>query len=374
MTNYIILIRNKFNNIEFTKTIEGENEDEVRTALINQNKPASSAWEIVTIESEEEHNERIRIEQERLEERQREIQSERQEQRSPATPISLPMIARKLAGSLHLPNPILQKNIFQNLVAAEDQERRMSLQGTVNKTILLLFVLYLLTIGTWHLFHSVHNFSGANALLLLCLSIVGCIVVARVLKHDIRLSPYLAIIYALFAGLLLGGLSSVTHLIYAGIIFQVVLWTLSILAALLVLHKLAIIEALNFIETFENTQLIVVAIIGGTTVYYLISLLLSFLGVYAPLIHDQSSIAIGLTFIAVFMVALNLVVDFGFIKRSTTGKYPKYIEWYGAIGLLLPLLWLYVELLKQIGIGMMSRRSGRGRRRRLRIGRSRGRR
>jgi uncharacterized YccA/Bax inhibitor family protein len=102
----------------------------------------------------------------------------------------------------------------------------------------------------------------------------------------------------------------------------------------------------RLIRVTENFKLVIVSATGGIAVYYLISFILSFFGIRAPLIHDNSWIGIGFTLAVVIIAALNLVVDFDFIEKGVASGAPRYMEWYAAFGILVTLVWLYVELLR----------------------------
>ena len=235
-------------------------------------------------------------------------------------------------------NPALNKNTFAGLGLIEDKENTMTLQGTVNKVALLLFVVFLPAIYVWHLFNRTYDFSTIAPLFFT--GVIGSFIVGFIIIFNKQLSPYLAIVYAALEGLSMGGFSALMEFLYPGIVFEALLLTFGICAILLLIYKLGI------IKPTENFKLIVLSATGGIAVYYFISFVLSFFGIRAPLIHDNTPLGIAFTLFVVVIAALNLVVDFDFIEQGIAKKSPKYMEWYSAFGLMVTLIWLYLEILR----------------------------
>ena len=138
----------------------------------------------------------------------------------------------------------------------------------------------------------------------------------------------------------MGGLSAVFEDSYPGIAFEAMLLTFGILAVLLVVYTTRI------VRPSENFKLVVVSATGGIALFYVVSFVLSFFGIQAPLINDNSWLGIGFSVVVVIIASLNLVVDFDFIEQGVAAQAPKYMEWYGAFGIVVTLIWLYVELLR----------------------------
>ena len=235
-------------------------------------------------------------------------------------------------------NPALQQSTFAGFDRIADEENAMSLQGTVNKTALLLLAVFLGAMYTWRLFGSTGDFAAVAPLF--WIGLLGGFVVGLVISLKKTLAPYLAIVYAALEGLCLGGLSAMMDSAYPGIAIEAFLLTFAICAVLLVVYTTRI------IKPSENFRLIIVSATGGIAVYYLISLGLSFFGVRAPLVNDNSLLGIGFSLVVVVIAALNLVLDFDFIEQGAANRIPKYMEWYGAFGIVATLVWLYIELLR----------------------------
>ena len=147
-------------------------------------------------------------------------------------------------------------------------------------------------------------------------------------------------LYAAFEGLLLGGLSLVFEARYPGIVINAVGLTLGTLAVLLLAYSSGL------IRPSENFKLGVVAATGAVALLYFVSMVMGFFGKTIPFIHDSGPIGIGFSLFVVGLAALNLVLDFDFIERGAAMGAPKYMEWFGAFGLLVTLVWLYVEILR----------------------------
>ena len=147
---------------------------------------------------------------------------------------------------------------------------------------------------------------------------------------------------SLLQGLFLGGISYIFNQLYDGIVLQAVLLTGSILFSLLFAYKSGLIKAT------ENFKLGVTAATGGIFIVYMISFVMSFFGSGLPIldINNSSLMSIGFSLFVVVIASLNLVLDFDFIEQGAEIGAPKYMEWYGAFGLLVTLIWLYIEILR----------------------------
>ena len=146
--------------------------------------------------------------------------------------------------------------------------------------------------------------------------------------------------YAALEGLLLGGVSVGFEAQYPGLVSQAVFLTFGVLAVLLMAYRSGIIRAT------DNFKLGVVAATGGIGLVYLVGFVMSFFGASIPLIHGSGPIGIAFSLVVVGVAALNLVLDFDFIEQGAERGVPKYMEWYAAFGLLVTLVWLYLEMLR----------------------------
>ncbi|HEX2272759.1 MAG TPA: Bax inhibitor-1/YccA family protein [Acidimicrobiales bacterium] len=155
-----------------------------------------------------------------------------------------------------------------------------------------------------------------------------------------KLARFTAPVYAVVEGLLLGAISHLYEFEFDGIVLQAVGLTIGVFALLLFLY------ATRIIEVTENLRMGIVAATGAVLLVYVVSLVLHLFGADIPFIHDAGPVGILFSLVVVVIAALNLVLDFDFIERGAAAGAPKYMEWYGAFGLLITLVWLYLELLR----------------------------
>jgi uncharacterized YccA/Bax inhibitor family protein len=169
---------------------------------------------------------------------------------------------------------------------------------------------------------------------------VGGFIVALVTVFKKEWSPVTAPIYALLEGLVLGGISAMTELRYPGIAIQAVSITFGTLFVLLLAYSSRI------IKVTEKFRLGVIAATGGIMVFYLLQMVLGFFGIRFTTVNGSGMIGIGISLFICAIAALNLVLDFDFIERGVNYGAPKYMEWYGAFGIMVTLIWLYLEVLR----------------------------
>ena len=212
----------------------------------------------------------------------------------------------------------------------------MTLDGTVGKSFLLLAILLAAAAWTWHL---VAIASPAVMLWTYGGAIAG-FVVALVTIFNKKASPITAPLYAVCEGLFLGGISAVFEGQYQYIVIQATALTVGVFGTLLMAYMSRLIKAT------ENFKLGVVAATGGIALVYLVSIVLGLFHVNIPFIHSGGPIGIGFSLFVCVIAALNLVLDFDFIETGAEMRAPKYMEWYAGFGLLVTLVWLYLEILR----------------------------
>jgi uncharacterized YccA/Bax inhibitor family protein len=231
-------------------------------------------------------------------------------------------------------NPALTADTFAKYRVGTGVEQ-MTLAGTVNKTALSLVILMIAAAITWSRGASDPRLSTW----IIGASVAGLVVVlATVFKH--QLAPYTTPLYAVLEGVVLGGVSFLAEERYPGIVGQAIFLTFGTLGALLVAYRSGLIQAT------QNFRLGVVAATGAIFVLYLVSFALSFVGIVVPVIHSSGIFGILFSVFVVVLAALNLVLDFDFIESGVNHGAPKHMEWYGALGLLVTLVWLYLEILR----------------------------
>lgn len=232
-------------------------------------------------------------------------------------------------------NPALSEKTFRGLPRAREA---MTLGGTVNRTAIMLALVLITAIWTWNRFYVSQD--AAAIAPYMWGGIIGGLIAALVTVFKKTWAPVTAPIYALLEGFALGGISAIFEARYPGIVMQAVALTFGTLFALLAAYRS------GFIKATENFKLGVVAATGGIFVVYLVDIVLRFFGIGVPFIHESGVIGIGFSVFVVIIAALNLVLDFDFIESGVTQGAPKYMEWYGAFGLMVTLIWLYLEILR----------------------------
>jgi len=239
-------------------------------------------------------------------------------------------------------NPALGDKTFQDLANNQfgslTDAGRMTLSGTVNKTGVLLLCVMATAAWTWHQFLVSGDMAAVAPLMIL--GMIGGFICAMVTIFKKEWSPITAPIYALLEGLVLGGLSALMEVRYPGIAIQAVGLTFGTLFVLLLAYRS------GMIQVTQKFRLGVVAATGGIMVFYLLQMLLGFFGFQFTSINGSGFIGIGFSLIVVAVAALNLVLDFDFIERGVQYGAPKYMEWYGAFGIIVTLVWLYLEILR----------------------------
>nr|WP_281862676.1 Bax inhibitor-1/YccA family protein [Planomicrobium okeanokoites] len=212
----------------------------------------------------------------------------------------------------------------------------MTIGGTVNRTFILILLVLATFVYSWNQF--VEN--PGSVLPLILIGAIGGLIVALITIFVPKVSPFTAPLYALLEGLFLGAISAQYEAQYGGIVFQAVLLTIAVLFSLLLVYKSGL------IKVTQNFRMGVIAATGAIFLVYLVSLIGGFFGFNVPYLHDSSPIGIAISVIIVIIAALNLVLDFDFIENAAASRVPKYFEWYGAFGLLITLVWLYLEILR----------------------------
>ena len=231
--------------------------------------------------------------------------------------------------SMRSGNPVLSNSTFSS---NREQTENMTINGTVNKTATCL----LLLVGTGYL-----TFNTINPGILIACGIGGFIVaIITVFKKE--WAPITVPLYAILEGGLLGGVSFIYNSLYDGIVTNAIFLTVGILLSLLISYRS------GYIKPTENFKLGIFAATGGIAIVYLINFVMGFFGSSMGImqVDNASPMSIGFSVLVVIIAALNLVLDFDFIEEGAEKGAPKYMEWYGAFGLLVTLIWLYLEILR----------------------------
>jgi len=241
-------------------------------------------------------------------------------------------------------NPVLKDSTFLDLSSGSVVQSRdsgaMTLNGTVHKTGMLLFLAVLTAAFAWSQTFTADGEVAPGAMVYLFGGAIGGFILALVTAFKKEWAPITAPLYALVEGFFLGTISAIYNAQFEGIVMQAVMLTFGTMFALLFAYRSGLIKAT------ENFKLGVAAATGGIALIYLTTMALGLFGIKIPYIHESGIIGIGFSLFVVVIAALNLVLDFDFIESGVEAGAPKYMEWYGAFGLMVTLVWLYIEFLR----------------------------
>jgi len=247
--------------------------------------------------------------------------------------------------ALNSKNPFLSNKRFSSNAVSRAEEvheakiidyyQEMTLSGTINKTAILFLILCGAAMVTWWM-----AFNGMNIMLPAIGGAIVGFVLVLVSAFKPQASPYLAPGYALFEGLFIGGISAIFEAKYPGIVINAVGATLVTFLVCLGLYKFKI------VKVTEQFRSVVIASTLAIATYYLISWIVSMFTSFTPVHHGNSMMSIGISVFVIVIAALNLFLDFDQIEKGVQQRMPKYMEWFGAMGLMITLVWLYIEFLR----------------------------
>lgn len=231
-------------------------------------------------------------------------------------------------------NPVLNEKVLRE-AAHTGSADTMSLRGTIGKMGFLLALLMCAAVYSWGVFAR-----GENIMPYVLGGAIGGLVMALIIVFKKEWSGYLAPAYALAEGLFLGAISAMYSSLWDGIVLQAVGLTIGTFIAMLVLYQARIIRAT------ERFRSIIVTATAGIAIFYLIAWGLSFFNIQIPFLHEGSLLGIGFSLVVVAIAALNLILDFDLVEKGVAQGAPKYFEWFASFGLLVTLIWLYLEILR----------------------------
>jgi uncharacterized YccA/Bax inhibitor family protein len=240
-------------------------------------------------------------------------------------------------------NPVLSEKAFQrssqevldaDMTQAGSHTDRMTVSGAVNKSLLL---------GALMLVTALFSYLNPNPILMWGGAIGGLIVVL-IASFKPKYSPTLAPIYALLEGLFVGGISAMYASLFNGIVFQAVMLTMGVFFLMLFLYKS------GTIKVTQKLRSGIIMATGAVFLVYMLSFVLSFFGINIPYLHEGGMIGIGISLVIIGIAAMNLLLDFDNFEKGEQYGAPAYMEWFSAMGLLITLVWLYIEILRLIAI------------------------
>jgi uncharacterized YccA/Bax inhibitor family protein len=235
-------------------------------------------------------------------------------------------------------NPALQEKMFQNTIIIPGEDA-MTKRGALNKFFFLFLMVMAAASFTWNAFAQ-----GKDVFPWMVGAAIGGFVVALVIIFKKEWSAYLAPAYGLLEGVFVGGISAVYNNAFQkvapGIVMQAVGLTFGVVIAMYLLYNFGVIKAT---QRFKS---IVFTATAGVAIFYLIAMVLRMFGVDMPFIHEGSNLGIIFSLVIVGIAAMNLIIDFDMIDQGAAAGAPKYMEWYCAFGLLVTIVWLYIEILR----------------------------
>lgn len=239
-------------------------------------------------------------------------------------------------------NPALA-NAFNSYRARYGQQQvntdLMTVNGSIAKTVLLILLVILSAGWTWvQFFESKGNIDTVTPWMYGGALVGFVLAMATIFKQS--WAPITAPLYALAEGFFIGGISALMESSFPGIVIQATLLTFGTLLAMLLAYRTGLIRAT------EKFKLGIVAATGGIALVYLATIILGLFNVSVPFIYGSGAIGIGFSLFVVVIAALNFVIDFDVIEQGAERGAPKYMEWYGAFGLMVTLIWLYIEFLR----------------------------
>ncbi len=240
-------------------------------------------------------------------------------------------------------NPVFG-NVFKQSYAGANQET-MTIGGTMNKTVLMLVIVVFAALFTWSKFFAVYNPELPQAAtsavsIWMIVGAIGGLITALITTFRPQSAAISAPIYAVFEGVFLGGISAFFEAKYPGLVMRAVALTFGVFLTMLFLYRSGTIRATG------KFKMVIFAATGGIALVYLGSMIAGLFGANLSFLHGSGTFSIGFSLVVVAVAALNLILDFDMIEQGARAGAPKFMEWYGAFGLMVTLIWLYLELLR----------------------------
>lgn len=226
---------------------------------------------------------------------------------------------------------------YENYSATASQSETMTIEGSIKVTIILTVLLIGTALANAYYYFNVDQ-SFSIKLTIGCA--IAALIVVIILVFKKELAVPLSITYALLEGVVIGGISAMYSYLYDGIVIQAVIVTVTVLLLMLVLYRFRIIRVTAMFRSIIMSATIAVGLL------YLASFVLSFFGVAVTFLQGSSALAVGINVVIAGLAAFNLLLDFDFIEKGSSQNLPKYFDWYAGFGLLVTLVWLYLEVLR----------------------------
>ena len=239
-------------------------------------------------------------------------------------------------------NPALSRSVFNTQSYTASYTEVMTLNGTINKSLAMLLLVIVGAMYTWKMFFGAATIETGAALTSKWIMIggIGGFIFSLITIFKKTWAYITAPIYAILQGLFLGAISAFFEARYPGLVMQAVALTFGTLFVMLIAYRT------GMVKVTQKFRAGIIAATGAVVLVYFISIIFSLFGVNNLIIHSNGAFGIGISVVIVIIAALNLILDFDFIAKGSQAGVPKYMEWYAAFGLMLTLIWLYIEILR----------------------------
>ena len=232
-------------------------------------------------------------------------------------------------------NPVFSDSAFDRAGYSSSSDS-MTVNGSIMKTFILGLVFI---ITSFVVIAYMPNFEGSMSTVI-TVSAIGAFVVGLIISFKPATAPVLSVVYAVLESIVVTVISILLNQQYNGIVFEAVTYTMIAFFTMLILYRLGVIKAT---QTFKSVIITATIAIG---ISYLILFILSFFSIRPDWFYGNSTLSIAINAIIIVIAALNLILDFDFIEQGSSMNMPKYMEWYAAFGLILTIIWLYLEILR----------------------------
>jgi len=239
-------------------------------------------------------------------------------------------------------NPVLSERVFRNNSVAVESGMTMTIKGTAVKALIMVLMVLAGAMYTWKIAYQ--SINPASVQPWMWGGMIGGFITAIIISFKPVSAQYLAPVYSVLEGLFLGAISAMYNQAFAqkapGIVMNATLLTILTAVSMLLIYRMNIIKV-------DNRFIRIITIAAGAIgLYYMVSIVLSLLGVNLTMLHNSSPLSIGISLIIVGFAAFSLLADYYFIEKASQAGAPKYMESYGAFGLMVTLIWLYLEILR----------------------------
>lgn len=236
-------------------------------------------------------------------------------------------------------NPILNDNMF-NKARTYSSTETMTTNGAIMKAFILALVFSVVAIFTYsYLKANTYNYNVPVVTFIVAPSIAAFIV-SLIISFKPTTAPFLSVVYSIFEAVALASISYLFNSLYEGIVFEAIACTMIVFFTMLFLFRTGI------IQVTAKFRAIMFTAISSVAIFYIIMLVLSLFGIRPDWYYGNSMISIGISIVIIGIAAFSLILDFDFIVEGENSGMPKYMEWYAAFGLMVTILWLYLEILK----------------------------